>query len=198
MQENLERLVCYDCGAPFDEERMQFSCNSESGSGITIVTEEDMAEGEQVALTRRVYLDESKSQAIPAEPETKEGDGEAAPPAQAAWLLGPVGAVLSKDKAEALGLKEGTDFGEVPDARIAVAQQEMSNRATMRRSDLTMIMPGPVQAESTPERAEFSRETGGSLDEVDAEKAEKPAARVGSPSPMPQQGGGATPRASRA
>src|SRR5262245_60140933 len=178
MEDRAAALSCYDCGAPFDPDRGVFSCNSQSGEGSTIGTEAQMAEGEQVALQRRVYLDESRTMAIPEEP----GEGDVA-----AWLYGVVGTLKSKAEALALGLKEGTDFGAALDQRLAVAQQEMANRATMRRSDATMIMPAPAQGESTPERAEFSRETGGSLDE---ETAATPA--VGDPSPMPQRGGGAT------
>lgn len=180
MQEDrAAQLSCYDCGAPFDPDRGVFSCNSQSGEGITIVTEAQMAEGEQVALSRRVYLDESRTTAIPEEA----GEGDIA-----AWLYGVVGTLKSKAEALRLGLKDGVDFGEAIDQRIAIAQQEMANRATMRRSDATMIMPAAAQGESTPLRDEFSRETGGPLDE---EAAAAPAA--GDPSPMPQRAsGGAT------
>jgi hypothetical protein len=198
-------MVCPDCGAPVDPERGVYSCVPESGSGVTVISEEQMATGEQVALTRRVYLDESKTAAIPAEAEereTREGET-AAPPAEAAWLLGPPGAVMSKAKALALGLKEGADFGEVPDPRIAIAQQEISNRATMRRSEAAVLLPGPISTETDPERNAFDRETGKPLEadtpslgeqetaeraEVELPEQDKPA--VGGASPMPQRGGG--------
>lgn len=163
MQDLRDRTRCYDCGAPVDPKRGVYSCVPESGSGVTVITEEQMATGEQVALTRRVYLDESKSAAIPAEPETREGE-EGAPSATAAWLLGSVGAVISRARAEQLGLEEGVDFGEVPDPRIAIAQQEAANRATMRQSDATVLLPRPVIGESVPERNAFNRETGEPFD----------------------------------
>jgi len=204
-------MVCPDCGAPVDPERGVYSCVPESGSGVTRISEEQMATGEQVALTRRVYLDDSKSAAIPAEAEPKtkaEGrEGEPVPPpAEAAWLLGPPGAVLSRERAEALGLSEGADFGPVPDPRIAIAQQEISNRATMRRSEAAVLLPGPLSTETDPVKPSFDRETGELLEEgkptraeaevmeraqVELPEADKPAA--GGPSPLPQRGGGAQP-----
>lgn len=205
-EERLAALNCYDCGAPFVPERGRFACASESGSGLTILTEEEQMAGEQVALTRRVYLDEGKSQALPAEPKE---DGPIA-----AWLYGAAGALKSRLEAEGLGLKEGEDFEEPQNAREGLAAVDRQRRAEMARSDATMIEPLPIQTSSTPERREFDRKTGGelaieedasSVDQADATvttsdagptpatSTAPKASSISSPNPMPTSGGGATP-----
>lgn len=143
----LRNIVCPDCGAP------GFACRpNPTGPGVQIIREEDMAAGEMVELTHRVYLNADKTAAVEDGSEFSR------------WLLGSEGFKLPKDQADALGLVEGEDYGEVHSAMSVIMEQEMANRNAMANTAATIVEPAPIFTATTPERRTFHRETGERID----------------------------------
>lgn len=139
---NLEPPRCPDCGAAY------YSCQPNLVGGVTYVKEGQMAAGEMVALTRRVSLNEDKTAVV---------DHDAL---NASWFLGGPGHQILRDEAVALGLKEGEDFGPIPNAMDAILAQNRRNRETYRLSENTIVEPRPAFQTHALDRRTFDGRDG--------------------------------------